>query len=200
MPPITNPVLLDLPDHFETERLILRVTRAGDGAAVDAAMRESAAELRRFMSWAHPLPTLEQTEARMRENAAYFILRDPRMDFSLWRRDAPTQFLGLIGLMFFDWQTPKCDIGYWIRTRASGQGYMTEAVRGLTGYAFTHLQMERIEIWCDAENIASAKVARKAGYTQDSHQRGKMRGTHGELVDFLGHSMLRAEWQARQRS
>lgn len=55
-------------------------------------------------------------------------------------------------------------IGYWIDQRFAGRGYTTRAVIALTEYAFTHLQLHRIEINLRPENEASRKVAEKAGY------------------------------------
>jgi hypothetical protein len=51
---VFDPLLLDLPDHFETERLQIRAPRAGDGAAVYEATVETLEDLRRFpssLSW-----------------------------------------------------------------------------------------------------------------------------------------------------
>ena len=55
-------------------------------------------------------------------------------------------------------------IGYWIDQRYSGRGYTTRAVVALTDYAFSVLKLHRIEINLRPENIASQKVAEKAGY------------------------------------
>jgi ribosomal-protein-alanine N-acetyltransferase len=55
-------------------------------------------------------------------------------------------------------------IGYWIDQRFAGRGYTTRAVIALTNYAFSVLQLHRIEINLRPENIASKKVAEKAGY------------------------------------
>lgn len=53
-----NPILLDFPDSLESERLIIRCPRAGDGAMINAAIVESFAELTRWMPWARTLPTV----------------------------------------------------------------------------------------------------------------------------------------------
>ncbi|HLR62964.1 MAG TPA: hypothetical protein VK097_11090 [Lentibacillus sp.] len=36
-----NPILLDIPEQFETERLLLRAPQSGDGVMVNKAIRES---------------------------------------------------------------------------------------------------------------------------------------------------------------
>lgn len=62
MPAPLDPILRDFPDQLETERLLIRAPRPGDGAAGNAAIRESEAELRPWMPWVHPLPSPDDTE------------------------------------------------------------------------------------------------------------------------------------------
>lgn len=60
-----NPVLLDIPDEFETERLLVRAPRPGDGAATNASVLETLDDLRRFpasMPWAMEDQPVEKTE------------------------------------------------------------------------------------------------------------------------------------------
>jgi ribosomal-protein-alanine N-acetyltransferase len=56
-------------------------------------------------------------------------------------------------------------IGYWIDQRLANRGYTTRAVKVLTRFAFDELALHRIEINLRPENLASAKVAEKSGYT-----------------------------------
>ena len=44
-----DPLLIDVPERIETDRLILRCPRPGDGAVVNAAVCESLDALRPFM-------------------------------------------------------------------------------------------------------------------------------------------------------
>jgi len=55
-------------------------------------------------------------------------------------------------------------IGYWIDQTFANRGYTSRAVRALTDFAFTQLQLHRIEINLRPENMASRKVAEKCGY------------------------------------
>jgi hypothetical protein len=53
--PVFNPVLLDIPDQLETQRLLVRAPRPGDGAVINASFLETLDDLRRYpasMSWA----------------------------------------------------------------------------------------------------------------------------------------------------
>jgi len=55
-------------------------------------------------------------------------------------------------------------IGYWIDQDVANRGYTTRAVKALTGFAFSELQLHRIEINLRPENNPSRKVAEKSGY------------------------------------
>ena len=53
-----DPLLIDVPERIETERLVLRAPRAGDGAdASTRPIRASHAELAPWLPWAGTLPT-----------------------------------------------------------------------------------------------------------------------------------------------
>lgn len=57
---VTNPLLLDFPDHFETERLLIRAPRAGDGPAICEAVLETLDDLRQWMPWALQEQTVDR--------------------------------------------------------------------------------------------------------------------------------------------
>lgn len=55
-------------------------------------------------------------------------------------------------------------IGYWIGLAHARQGYMREAVLAVTHYAFTKLDLSRLESACLPENAASRGVLEKCGF------------------------------------
>ncbi len=191
MPGHANPILLDFPDQFETERLLLRAPRAGDGKAVNDAILESLDTLRPWMPWVHPVPTVTDTETHSRRMAARFITRE---DLALYLfRKSDGLFVGGSGLHRIDWAVPRFEIGYWVRASLEGQGYITEAVNGITRFAFDLLDALRVEIRCDARNTRSAAVARRAGYTLDGCLRADDLTTDGQPRDTLVFSKIRGE-------
>jgi ribosomal-protein-alanine N-acetyltransferase len=54
--------------------------------------------------------------------------------------------------------------GYWIGQSFARDGYMREAVEALVHYAFTDLDLSRIEAGCLPENTASRGLLEKCGY------------------------------------
>jgi RimJ/RimL family protein N-acetyltransferase len=186
-----NPILLDFPDHFETERLLIRAPSPGDGVPIHAAIQESLDNLKPWMPWAHAEETADELETFLRTMAAKFVLRED-LPLMLWRK-SDGLYVGGSGLHRMDWSVPRFEIGYWVRASLEGQGYISEAVNGITRFAFDVLSAERLEIRCDARNERSAAVARRAGYTLEGTLRCEARDTQGGLRDTLVFSKLRGE-------
>ncbi len=180
---MTDPILLDFPDQFETERLLLRAMRPGDGAVINEAVVESLPELRRWMPWAYNGQTLDESEAYARRSAADYIQRK-QFPLAIFERETG-RFVGGTGLHRIEWEVPAFEIGYWVRTSLQGRGYITEAVVRLTQVTFDLLDARRVCIHCDAANERSANVARRAGYEQEAHLRKDRRDVNDKLCDTL---------------
>ncbi|QIZ07888.1 GNAT family N-acetyltransferase [Priestia megaterium] len=158
-----KPILLDFPNQFYTERLFIRMPLPGDGKAVYHAMQASLNELKDWMPWAHREQTEEDVEVNMREAHAKFLTRED-LRLHIFNRETG-EFIGSSGLHRINWNIPKVEIGYWIDTRFSGQGYITEAAEALTKFAFNELKAKRVEIRCDSKNIKSRAIPERLGFT-----------------------------------
>lgn len=145
-----NPVMIDIPSEFYTERLIIRVPQPGDSKVVYESIQASIVELKQWFPFAREEQSEESIETNLRHTYAKFLTReDIRLLIFLKENH---QFIGSSGLHNPNWKIPKFEIGYWIDTRHSGKGYMTEAVNGITNFAFYELNAKRVEIRCDSLN------------------------------------------------
>ncbi|CAM2915122.1 GNAT family N-acetyltransferase [Paenibacillus sediminis] len=184
-----NPILISFPEEFETNRLIIRAPQWGDGAIINEAIRESVDELRPWLPFARTVPSVDESEAYVRKARLDFLART---DLVLHLFDKHTgEFVGSSGLHRINWDIRHFEIGYWVRTSRSGQGYMTEAVNGITNFAITHLEANRIEIRCNSRNISSTRVAKRAGYTLEGVLRSISREETGELANINIFSKVR---------
>lgn len=84
-----DPLLIDVPEQIETDRLILRSPRAGDGKIVYPSVRESLSELKIWMPWASDEYSEESSEQWCRRAAANFITREQLQFAMLLREDQP---------------------------------------------------------------------------------------------------------------
>lgn len=57
------------------------------------------------------------------------------------------------------------EIGYWLTRDAAGKGLMTRVAEALTKAAATVDGVTRVEIHCDADNMRSAAIPKRLGYT-----------------------------------
>jgi len=181
-------ILREFPHSFETERLTIRAPRPGDGAEMHTAIVESVDRLRPWFPWALPDYTVAEVEANVRQAQVKFLARED-LRLHLYLKGTHT-LVGSSGLHRIDWSVPKFEIGYWVRTGYEGHGYITEAVRGITDFAFHQLGARRVEIHCNASNQRSAAVAKRCGYTQEAHLHNYKRHhlskqLHDELIFAL---------------
>lgn len=158
-----NPILNDFPNEFYTDRLYIRLPKPGDGKAVYKAIEASKEDLKKWLPFAQKNQTAEEVEANVRNAYAAFLKRED-LRMHIFHRETE-ELVGLTGLHRIDWEVPKFEIGYWIDSRKTGRGYITEAIAGLTEFAFRELDANRIEIQCDAKNVKSRAIPERLGFT-----------------------------------
>jgi RimJ/RimL family protein N-acetyltransferase len=191
-------LLIDVPERVQTERFTLRCPRRGDGAVLIAAICESIDALRPWMPWAQSAPLLDESEAYCRRNQARFQLRED-LSFLIFEREPDGSegvLLGATGLHRIDWTLRRFEIGYWRRAGLQGQGIAAEAVRALSRMAFDALAARRVEIRMDDDNLASRKVAERAGFTFEGLLRQDSVTAQGEPRDTRVYARVRRAEEA----
>jgi RimJ/RimL family protein N-acetyltransferase len=181
--------LLDLPDFIETKRLLLRSPMPGDGPGVNEAVLETWDALHHWMPWARERPTVQQSEALVRQFRANFILRSDLPMF-MFLRDCPVVVVGATRLHPTDWSVPRFDIGAWVRRRFEGQGFVSEAFEAVTRFAFFTLKAERLDLHCSHRNTRSQRLADQCGFVFEGRLRNQRREPSGELADTLVYSLV----------
>ena len=162
-----NPILFDFPYSFDTERLTVRGPLPGDGKEVHTAVVESLDELKPWMPWAvGKVLNEEQYEVRLREGQLKFLSREDLWMMPLLK--GTNTIIGGCGLHRIDWNVPKFEIGYWVRTSYARQGYITEVAASLTDFAFDTLGAKRVEIRCDSLNVRSAAIPKRLGFDHEA--------------------------------
>ncbi|WP_150275924.1 GNAT family N-acetyltransferase [Paenibacillus tepidiphilus] len=183
-----NLILMDIPESLESDRLLIRAPRWGDGAAVCKAALDSVQELGPWMPWASRL-TPEASEASVRRSRLDYLERSDLRLMLILKENG--QFIGGSGLHRIDWEARKFEIGYWIHSAWAGKGLISEAVEAITHFAVTELQANRLEIRCDARNERSAGVARRSGFTLEGILRKEKCDVDGELRDTMVFAKVR---------
>jgi RimJ/RimL family protein N-acetyltransferase len=84
------------------------------------------------------------------------------------------QGLGMISLRLFTGDPGLAEVGYWLRREARGLGAATTAVRLVASWAFGELGIARLNLETAPENLASQRVAERAGFTREGLLRAWM--------------------------
>jgi RimJ/RimL family protein N-acetyltransferase len=150
--------------------ITLRSWQPGDGAALAAEATASYEHLAPWMPWAEPENTPDASEVLVRRFAGQYLTRE---DFvlSIWDGDT------LVGGTGFHprWggiESGIAEIGMWIAASRAGQGFGTRVLRALVGWGFSDDWGWNRLVWrCDPDNIASVRVAEKAGFQLEGTMR-----------------------------
>jgi len=173
------------PERVEAGPVILRRVQASDAGAIAAAVGASLDHLRPWMPWA-------TEEAADRGNQ---LVRVAEADhswesalgyiYSVLTAEHGT-LVGEIGMHRRE-DDHSVELGYWIAALHARRGYATLAAGAMTAVALSLPGVARVEIHCDAANVASAAVARKLGYRLDriEERRPEAPGESGRLMVWL---------------
>jgi len=143
-----------------TDSLQVRLVPLGDEHLPDVAALVADADVVRFTRFPEPLPPgfLARWYARYRDGrtdgtcAAFAIVH------------AAGAFLGLALAVHIDGEAREAELGYMLAPSARGRGIATEALRQLSDWAFGTLGARRLQLLISADNQASSRVAKRAGF------------------------------------
>jgi RimJ/RimL family protein N-acetyltransferase len=106
--------------------------------------------------------------------------------------EASEEFLGLAALVQLDLEAREAEAGYIVSARARGRRIAQRALRLVTDWALTELELERVELRISADNLPSMRVAERCGFVQE----GILRSVHfkqGIRADVAVYSRLAAD-------
>lgn len=150
--------------RLETERMVLRPPEHGDYRAWSA-LRDSS---RDFLTPWEPTWAPDHLSRKSFTNRVYWAQRSisngTAVPLFLIRR-SDSALLGAITLDHIRRGPAQAGTtGYWIGQPHARHGYMREAITSLVHYAFTTLEISRIEAGCLPENVPSRRLLEQCGY------------------------------------
>lgn len=166
-----------------TSTIHLRRYRPDDVDAMYEAVIASKRELSRWMPWCHAEYSRQDAAAWVESRPGAWERND---EWSFLIVDAEDQLLGSCGIHRLDLKNGVGELGYWVKTSATRRGIASEATRQLCRWAFEEAGLERIEILASIENLASQRVAEKAGGIREGllRQRLALRNKRHDCVLF----------------
>jgi len=167
--------------------IVLRAHTPADVVPLWEAVRESEAELSPWMPWCHESYEQEEmarwvglcAESRSSREMFEFVIAEV----------ADGRVVGACGLNQVDWQNRRANLGYWVRTTATGRGVATAAAGILARYGFAELGLMRAEVLVATGNAASQRVAVKLGATREGVLRNRL-WLDGRPHDAVAYSLI----------
>jgi RimJ/RimL family protein N-acetyltransferase len=164
--------------------LLIRPYVESDVNALYEAVRESVPEVSRWLPWCHEDYSIEESRDFIcsRKDASQ---GDEWYSFGVFEIESG-RFVGGVGLNFINRVHQLANLGYWVRTSAAGRGVATAATKSAAHFGFAQLGLHRIEIVAAVDNVASQRVAEKAGAIREGVLRNRLliRGVPHDAVMF----------------
>ncbi len=188
--------LIKAPRLIETRRLLLESSHVKHAPALNESLAASQSSLG-FIAWGRHAGDLAWATHFCDQGTGY-VERGEDLIFYAFRRDDGA-YVGRIDLHSFDFEAPRCEIGYVGDLRLQGQGLMREAVQAVVALGFS-LGLVRIHAHCDALNTRSIRFIKGLGFVQEGVMRLYARNPQGELNDEVVLAFFNEPPEAAQNS
>jgi RimJ/RimL family protein N-acetyltransferase len=169
---------------FTDGSVLIRPFREADAPLLYAAVRESIPEVSPWLPWCHENYSIE--ESRQFVLSREIVSQgDEWYSFAVFSKDE-RRFLGGVGLNFINRVHQVGNLGYWVRSSETGKGVAARAARLAAQFGFGRLGLQRIEILAAIPNLASQRVAERAGAIREGVLRKRLliRGVPQDAVLF----------------
>jgi RimJ/RimL family protein N-acetyltransferase len=187
-------MLLEIPNRIETERLYLRPYHAGDGPIYFAAGQRNRAHLAEYESGnvLNQLKNGAHAEAVVRDLAADWIVRKCFF-IGIFVKETEA-WAGQVYVGPTNWDLPEFVIGYIADVDHQGQGFISEAVKGVVRMLFKDMGAHRVKADCNENNIRSWKLLERCGFTREGHLRQNKKSPDGSFHGDYLYAILRDEF------
>jgi RimJ/RimL family protein N-acetyltransferase len=164
--------------------VLLRPWRLDDAPAITAACQDP--EIARWI----PLIPTPYTEQDARDFLEHIVASEDSYGFAVVDADS-AKLVGSVAIRLQRFSTGH--IGYWVAREARGRGVATIALNALCRWAVDELDLKRLELVTDPENLASQRVAEKAGFQREGIMRSALEYQDGRRRDSVLFSLLPEE-------
>jgi ribosomal-protein-serine acetyltransferase len=172
---------------LETHRLTLLPIDTNDSRDLWTAVDASRGHLEPWLPWV-PFNIDPEASYRYAEASAADWDSARACRFAIRERGGK-RLLGVVGLEAFAHLHQSVELGYWLKSDATGKGYMTEACRAVLTWAFGPLNAHRVRVAAATDNHASLSVIRRLGFHFEGIARQAER-CHGRWLDHAVFALL----------
>ncbi|MBW1604958.1 GNAT family N-acetyltransferase [Lactobacillus sp. Sy-1] len=120
--------------------------------------------LARFLPWANAINSPED-ELHFIQSARQQFVDYKLLLFVITYNDEP---VGMIDLHKIDFDNRSAEVGYWLASHVQGQGIMTNALKQMIINIQPELQLHKITVLADVDNLASRSIPQRLGFTHEA--------------------------------
>lgn len=180
-----NPYGLDYDDiHLVTDRLVVRSLQSFDSAQWLKVRHQNYTYLQeKEPIWDMDALTYQGFNRLVHDLQSSFQIGN-YYSFPVFLKETGELVGGIEISNILYWPKQSASIGYWISELHSGKGFATELVKNITKWAFKTFNLVKIEAGTLESNIASQRVLRKSGFTQEglSQSYGEINGIYQDHI------------------
>lgn len=172
---------------YQDEEIEIRVATELEAITHFAAVQASVAEIGAWESWCTDKYSPDDSRKYLTDSEQKRH-RGAEFNFCVFERSG-RNLIGSVGINRIVQEYKFSNLGYWIRTGYTGRGLATLAVKAAARFAFTELELTRLEIVVMDGNESSRRVAEKAGATSEGLHRNRLY-YHGQPRDAWMYSLI----------
>lgn len=170
------------PSHLATDRLDLHAPRPEFGPLFVESLNLSLPGLT-HIGWAQKAREVEWGVTFMQHGAELIAAGDCLIYYAFTRESGADfgHYVGRVDLHSWDFESPRCEVGYVGDVRTAGRGMMREAVLACVHLAFS-LGAARVQALSEADNLRALHFAEHAlHFTREGVLRNFERDAQGRL-------------------
>ncbi len=174
------------------DKLSLKIPALEDAENIFNVIDKDREHLRNWLPWVDKTISVQDTINNITERIEKFNKKEAAAFCAYYEN----KWIASVGFISLDNIDKEGEIGYWLSSDFEGKGLMTECVKALIKYGFKELNLHRIVIKCNSENIRSAAIPKRLGFTLEGTLR-EDRIRNGVYENTLIFGLLKNEWNNR---
>lgn len=175
--------------HKIDEDLSLKLMDIRDGEKVFELTNHSREHLREWLPWLNTTTKLEETIEFIKITLKGFAENKSLNTVILFKGT----IVGVAGYNSINWSNKTAYIGYWLGEEYQGNGIMTKVAKALTDYAFTELNLNKVEIRAAVGNKKSRSIPERLNFVNEGSIR-QAEWLYDHYVDHAVYGILAEEW------
>lgn len=175
--------------YWLDEQSELRLLQPHQAEVLFALTDANRKHLRRWLPWVDGNTTVEDTKAFI-QGALQGLASGEQLPLTIWHRN---KLAGTLTLFDIKPLHRTAEIGYWLGRAFEGRGLMAKGVRALVNYAFSELELNRLEIRAATRNAKSRAIPERLGFTLEGILRQEVI-LHGRPQDMALYALLKQDW------